>query len=91
MPTWAYEEECVEALTAQREKKRWRKWREKGEVQDSEGYEGSDGEPEFNVEAWASRQPWVEVEAGGREKKGEKMGKARRELGKQAEKEKRRR
>ena len=62
MPTWAYEEECIEALTAQDERARWRKHRAAGEVQDSEGYSGgSDWESDFDVEAWAERQPWVSV------------------------------
>ena len=62
MPTWAYEEECIEALAAQDERAKWRKHRAAGEVQDSEGYSGgSEWESDFDVEAWAERQPWVSV------------------------------
>ncbi|MCJ1286197.1 Polynucleotide 5'-hydroxyl-kinase grc3 [Xylographa opegraphella] len=62
MPTWAYEEECVEALAAQDERARWRKHRAADKVQDSDGYSGgSEWESDFDVEAWAKRQPWVSV------------------------------
>ncbi|MCJ1391651.1 Polynucleotide 5'-hydroxyl-kinase grc3 [Xylographa bjoerkii] len=82
MPTWAYEEECLEALTAQKERAAWRKHRAAGQVADSEGYSGgSEEEPEFDVEEWAHRQPWVEVAPRERHRR-DKVWKARRHLGK---------
>ncbi|MCJ1432518.1 Polynucleotide 5'-hydroxyl-kinase grc3 [Xylographa pallens] len=78
MPTWAYEEECIEALTAQDERARWRKRRAAGEVQDSEGYSGgSEWESDFDVEAWAERQPWVSV-APREKRRRDRVGRVRR-------------
>ncbi|MCJ1385179.1 Polynucleotide 5'-hydroxyl-kinase grc3 [Xylographa soralifera] len=79
MPTWAYEEECIEALAAQDERARWRKRRAAGEVQDSEEYSGgSEEEAEFDVEAWAERQPWVSIAPKERHRR-ERVGRARRD------------
>ena len=79
MPTWAYEEECIEALTAQDERARWRKHRAAGEVEDSEGYSGdSDSKSDFDVEAWAERQPWVSVAPKARHRR-DRAGRARRD------------
>ncbi|MCJ1403337.1 Polynucleotide 5'-hydroxyl-kinase grc3 [Xylographa trunciseda] len=79
MPTWAYEEECNEALTAQEERARWRRHRAAGEVQDSEGYSGgSEDEPEFDVAEWASRQKWVSVAS---KEDRHRVGKGRRRTG----------
>ena len=81
MPTWAYEEECIAALTADKERHRWRRYRDQGAVEDSEGYGGSEHEEDFDVEAWAEQAPWVSVAPRERHRR-DRVWKVRRNLGK---------
>ncbi|MCJ1250257.1 Polynucleotide 5'-hydroxyl-kinase grc3 [Trapelia coarctata] len=77
IPAWAYQEECVAAIAAQNERARWRQHRKAGTVQDSEE-DMSDPEA-FDVEAWASRTPWVSVVKKAKHRK-DRVWKVRRNL-----------
>lgn len=78
IPAWAYQEECVAAIAAQNERARWRRYREAGNVEDSEE-EGMSEPEEIDVEAWASRTPWVSVVKKAKHRK-DRVWKVRRNL-----------
>ena len=76
IPTWAYQEECVAAIAAHKQKL--------GRVQshgDQSGQSDIEHTEAFNIEAWARGRPWIRVDNGrsGKQRK-DKIWKVRRNL-----------